>query len=452
MNTYLEEYRRKLTTAEKAVQLVKSGDYLDYGTFNGKPIALDKALAARRDELQGVTVRVVASIPPVPQVVQQDPTNKAFRYLSWYYSALDRKMGDLGLCDHLPFTYHEANFITQTFEEIRPNVVMCQVTPMDEHGYFNFGPNNSHTFDLCMRADHVIVEVNENVPRCLGGSQEAIHLSQVTYVVEGDNSPLFELPPPAEPTEEEKIIAGLIIEEIHDGACLQLGIGSLPNLIGIRLSKSGIRDIGIHSEMFCEAFIDMFEAGCISNRFKTFDCHKATYTFGLGTRKLYDFMHNNSLLSSQPACVVNKPSIIATNDNMASINNIVEVDLFSQVCSESVGVRHVSGTGGQLDFVQGAFASKGGKSFLAFSSSFVDGNGDRHSRIKSVLTPGSVVTVPRTLVHFLVTEQGMVNVKAKSVWERAEALISIAHPDFRDDLLQEAEQMKIWRRSNKCAG
>ncbi|MGE5455304.1 MAG: acetyl-CoA hydrolase/transferase family protein [Methylocystaceae bacterium] len=452
MNTYLEEYKRKLTTPEKAVKLVNSGNYIDYGTFNGKPIALDQALAARRDELQGVTVRVVASIPPVPQVVQQDPQNKAFRYLSWYYSALDRKMGDFGVCDHLPFTYHEANFIAQTYEEIRPNVVMCQVTPMDEHGYFNFGPNNSHTFDLCMRADYVVVEVNNNVPRCLGGSQEAIHISQVSQVVEGEHSPMFELPASDAPTEDEQKIAEYIISEIHDGSCLQLGIGSLPNLIGIRLAQSGIKDVGIHSEMFCEAFINMFEAGCITNRLKNFDRHKASYTFGLGSKKLYDFMDNNSLLSSQPAGVVNKPSIIATNDNMASINNIVEVDLFSQVCSESVGVRHISGTGGQLDFVQGAFASRGGKSFLAFSSSFIDTNGNRVSRIKSVLTPGSVVTVPRTLVHYLVTEQGMINVKAKSVWERAEALIGIAHPDFRDDLLREAEQMKIWRRSNKCAG
>jgi len=452
MNTYWEEYKRKLTTAEKAVQLVKSGNYVDYGTFNGKPIALDQALAARRDEMQGVTVRVVASIPPVPQVVQQDPQNKCFRYLSWYYSALDRKMGDLGVCDHLPFTYHEANFIAQTFEDIRPNVVMCQVTPMDEHGYFNFGPNNSHTFDLCMRADYVIVEVNTNVPRCLGGSQEAIHISQVSHIVEGNNTPMFELPPTGVPTWEEDKIADFIINEIHDGSCLQLGIGALPNLIGTRLAKSGIKDVGIHSEMFCEAFIDMFEAGCISNSRKGFDRHKSTYTFGLGSQRLYDFMHNNSQLSSQPACVVNKPSIIATNENMVSINNIVEVDLFSQVCSESAGVRHISGTGGQLDFVQGAFASPGGKSFLAFSSSFKDKDGQLHSRIRSILTPGSVVTVPRTLVHYLVTEQGMANLKAKSVWERAESLINIAHPDFRDDLLKEAEQMKIWRRSNKSAG
>ncbi len=449
MNRYQAEYNRKLTSPENAVKVVKSGDYIDYGTFNGKPIVLDRALADRRDELSDVTIRVVASVLPIPQVVQKDPECRAFNYRSWYFSALDRKMCDFGVCDHLPFTYHEANFITQTYESIRPNVLMCQVAPMDEHGYFNFGPNNSHTYDLCMRADYVVVEVNKSVPRCLGGSQEAIHISEVDIIVEGENTPLFELPLPAEPTAEERRIAELILEEIHDRSCIQLGIGSMPNLIGSMIAHSDIRDIGIHSEMFCEAFIDMVEAGRVTGNYKTFDKNKITCTFGLGSKRLYDFMDNNPMISSHPACVVNDPGIIASNDNMVSINNILEVDLFSQVCSESSGVRQISGTGGQLDFVQGAFASKGGKSFLAFSSSYIDKEGVRRSRIRPTLTPGAIVSVPRTLVHFLVTEYGKANLKARSVWERAEMLINIAHPDFREELIKEAEQMKIWRRSNK---
>lgn len=449
MFSYWDEYKRKLKTSTEAVKVVKSGDYIDYGTFNGKPIELDKALAERRDELKNVTIRVVASVLPIPQVVQKDPESKAFNYRSWYFSALDRKMCDFGVCDHLPFTYHEANFIAQTYDELRPNVMMCQVAPMDEHGFFNFGPNNSHTYDLCLRADYVIVEVNKNVPRCLGGSQEGIHISKVDIIVEGENPPLFELPIAADPTQEETRIAELIMEEIHDRACIQLGIGSMPNLIGKMIAQSDIKDIGIHSEMFCEAFIDMVETGRVTGNYKRFDKNKISCTFGLGTRRLYDFMDNNPMISSHPAGIVNRPAVISSNPNMISINNIVECDLFSQVCSESTGIRHISGTGGQLDFVQGAFASEKGKSFLAFTSSYIDKNGVRHSRIKPMLTPGAIVTVPRTLVHFVVTEYGKANMKARSIWERAEMLVNIAHPDFREQLIKDADEMKIWRKSNK---
>lgn len=451
--SYIEEYKNKLITAERAAQLVESNDIIEYGQFATKPVDFDIALSKRAgDGLENVSLRGTGTVLPVPQVIQGDPEQKSFQWFNWYFTAIDRKAGDFGLACHNPFNYHEATLLAynQEYSHLWCDVWVAQVTPMDEHGCFNFGLGNSHNRGMALGSRRLaIVEVNENMPRCLGGNDEYVHISEIDYIIEGSNSPIFATPPSPAPTPEERKIAELIVEEIVDGACIQLGIGALPNTIGNMIAESDLKDLGIQSEMFCDAFVKMYEAGKVTNAKKFMDINKSTYSFCLGTQETYDFLNNNPRCASCTVHYTNAPELVARNDNMISINNILEVDLLSQVCSESSGLRQISGTGGQLDFVIGAFKSRGGKSFLAFSSTFKDKEGKIHSRIKPMLTPHATVTVPRTQVNYLVTEYGKVDLKGKSIWGRAEALINIAHPDFRDELLKSAQEMKIWSKTNR---
>ena len=453
MKTFQDEYRRKLVSAEKAASLVNNNDIIDYGMFATKPVDFDLALSKRVGELENVSVRGTGSVPPYPAVIQNDPEQKSFQYFSWYFTLLDRMAGDQGINCHLPFNYHEATLLAyhhRDLSHIKPTVWCAQVTPMDRNGCFNFGLGNSHNRGIALWSDIAIVEVNENMPRCLGGNDEYVHISEIDYIIEGSNSPIFATPKMPEASDAEKKIASYIVPHIENGSCLQLGIGTLPNLIGEMIAHTDVKDLGIQSEMFCDAMVTLYNAGKITNAMKSFDINKSSFSFCLGTNETYDFIHDNPRLASCKVHHTNNPDFVAANDKVVSINNIVEVDLLSQVCSETSGLRQISGTGGQLDFVIGAFHSRGGKSFLAFSSTYKDKkDGQIKSRIKPFLTPGSVVTVPRTMVHYLVTEYGLVNMKARSIWGRAESLISIAHPDFREDLIKSAQEMGIWSRTNR---
>ena len=287
------------------------------------------------------------------------------------------------------------------------------------------------------------------MPLCRGGSEANVHIQQVSYIVEGDHPAIGELGAGGPATDVDKKVAELIVDQIPNGACLQLGIGGMPNAVGSLIAESDLKDLGVHTEMYVDAFVDIAKAGKITGAKKNIDRYRQAYGFGAGTKKMYDYLDENPELMSAPVSYTNDIKNIAALDNFISINNCVDLDLFGQISSESSGTKHISGAGGQLDFVLGAYMSNGGKSFICCSSTFTDKQGVVHSRIRPTLVEGSVVTDTRANTHYIVTEYGMVNVKGLSTWQKAEAIISVAHPDFRDELIKEAEKMHIWRRSNK---
>jgi butyryl-CoA:acetate CoA-transferase len=446
MMEYSSQYKAKLTTAQKAVMAVKSGDWVDYGFCAGHPVVLDKALAARKDDLQDVKCRGGVELW-VPEILKIPAAESPFSWTSIHVSGAVRNLMVNGNVFYLPIRYSELpRYFRENVKSV--DVLMIQVTPMDKHGYFNFGPSCSHLMAAVERAGTVIVEVNKNLPRCHGGHEHCVHISRVDMVVEGDNPMPAVLPAPV-PGPLDGAIAELIVQEIPNGACLQLGIGSMPSVVGKMLAGSDLKDFSVNSEMYVDAFVELAEAGKISGKYKPVDRYRQTYAFAAGSEKLYAYLDDNPEMMSAPVNYVNDVNLMAAIDNMITINGAVEVDLYGQVNAESSGTRHISGAGGQVDFVVGAYRSKGGKSFICLPSTYLTKDGSLRSRIVPVMAPGSIMTDTRATPQYLVTEHGKVNIKGLCTWERAEAVISIAHPDFRDELIAHAEKMHIWKRSNK---
>jgi butyryl-CoA:acetate CoA-transferase len=445
---YQQEYRSKLVTAEQAAAVIKSGDWVDFGWSTATPNVVDRAIAKRLPELHDVNFRGGIVMREL-EIFKVENAAEHMTWNSWHMNPIERKMISRGFSFYAPIRYSELpRYYRESPDEL--NVAVLQVAPMDQHGYFNFGPAASHLGAIVEKAQKVILEVNENIPVCFGGTEAYVHISDVDMIVEGGNPPVDTLPAPAPATELDKKVAALVVKEIPDGACLQLGIGGMPNAIGAMIAESDLKDLGIHTEMYVDSMVDMALAGKITGKRKNFDVGRQTFAFGAGTQKMYDYIDHNPEMMSVSVDYVNRTKSVAAQDNFISINNAIDIDLFGQINAESVGTRHISGAGGQLDFVLGAYASKGGKSFICLSSTHKDSKtGEMQSRIRPTLETGSIVTDARTNTMYVVTEYGMVNLKGLTTWERAEALISIAHPDFRDELIREAEALHIWRRSNK---
>jgi acyl-CoA hydrolase len=425
-------------SGEQAASFVRSGMWLDYGVGLGQPDVFDKALGARRDTLENVKIRSCLSMRP-RAVADDDPGGHHFFLFSWHFSGYDRKRHDAGRCYYLPLNLGEVPDYYRRFLD-PVDIAILKTCPMDENGYFNFSASNIWHRAVVESARMVIVEVSPSLPYVYG-NENGVHVSEVDYIVEGDDQPAPELPNP-EPTEIDRAVARRMAFEIDDGACLQIGIGGMPNAVCTLLLESGVRDLGVHTEMLTDGIAELYKAGRITGSRKTLDPGKTVYTFALGSSSLYATAHRNADFRCNPVDYTNSPHIIMQNDRVVAINNTTQVDLQGQAASESDGHRHISGTGGQLQFVRGAYASKGGKSFICMSSTFCK-RGEPRSRIVLNLTPGNIVTTPRSDVMYVVTEYGIVNLKGKSVAERAKALISIAHPDFREQLEREAYEHRL---------
>ncbi|NLT92773.1 MAG: acetyl-CoA hydrolase/transferase family protein [Actinobacteria bacterium] len=423
------EYAAKRTTAAEALARVRSGDRVVFAHACGEPLELVDALVARAGELRGVEINHMVAMGKGDYA--RPEFADSFFHQSLFVGASTREAVRDGRGDYIPVFFRE---IPKLFCEgyLPPDVALIHVSPPDKHGYCSFGISVDYTKPAAEAAKTVIAQVNPNMPRTHGDS--FIHLNQIDTIVESDQ-PIIELPPPRIGPVEEAIgrhIAGLV----QDGACLQLGIGGIPDAVLMFLHEKN--DLGIHTEMFSEGVVDLYHEGVITNARKSFHPGKMVATFLMGTRRLYDFVDDNPVVHMRPVDITNDPYIIGQNDRVVSINSALQVDLMGQVVADSMGPLQFTGIGGQVDFVRGAARSRDGKAIIALPSTAKKGT---VSRIVAALAPGTAVTTMRADVDYVVTEHGVAHLRGRGLRERAETLVEIADPAFRDQIREEAAEV-----------
>ena len=428
-----ELYRQKLVSLEEAVSKVRSHQSIGVAIAASEPPGLLGELARQKDRLEDVKTWVCLPMRAYDYAMQPEMDGHYF-VENWFYGAYDRQVHSQGRMSYIPNNLHRAATEKLIASKGKLDVFWGTATPPDERGFMSLSLSLVVEKELMEAADLVVLEINENLPWTLGDTQ--VHISEVDYLVE-NHVPLYELPT-AESSETEKQIGGYIAELIEDGATIQLGIGGIPNAITAFLMDR--KDLGIHTEMFNDGMVDLYNAGVVSNRKKTLWKGKMVGAFALGTQKLYDFVNNNIGVEFQQGRVTNNPNVIGQNFRMISVNTALQVDMFGQVCSQSIGSRHFSGTGGQLDTHRGAQLSEGGRGIIALRSTAKNGS---ISTIVPVLTHGAEVTIPSQDVDTVVTEFGIAELRGLCIRDRAKALINIAHPDFRAQLAEEVSKMGI---------
>lgn len=441
-NRWQEMYQQKLRSADECAKLVQDGDGVIASIGNGQPEIFLNSIGKRirANELKdifytgGVDVKFNDLLSPDIQ--------DRFNYNSGFVGDAVRMGVNKGLYTFSSNRMGDSvRVLSYRMPHVPKAIVTTVVSSMDEHGYFSSG---THA-DLCWGAwrsgnfRDLILEVNENMPQSFGNNH--FHISEVTALVE-NNTPMVESP--AIPmNEKDEMIGKLIAERVPNGACIQIGIGGMPNAVAKYLTDKN--DLGVHSEMLADSMVDLFNAGVITGAKKNINRNKMVASFALGSQHLYDFINHNPVVEIQCSSYVNDPYTIGLNDNVVSVNATLEIDLTGQCCSESIGRMQYSGVGGQVDFIRGAWRSKGGQAFLALYSTFTDKEGQEHSRINPTLMPGSIVTTPRYEVDNLVTEYGVIQLKGDEMRTRVKKIISIAHPEFRDQLTFEAKKMNLLR-------
>ncbi|MBL8156308.1 MAG: acetyl-CoA hydrolase/transferase family protein [Anaerolineae bacterium] len=421
-------WQHRRITAEDAAQKVNSGNRVFLTGNCSTPQHFVSALRERYHDLQAVELVQLLDLGAGDYITADMADH--FRINSLFISSKVRKLVNDGLADFTPCFLGEIPLLFRSGRLVL-DVAVIHVSPPDEHGYCSFGVECGVTKSAAETAGLVIAEVNPYMPRTLGDS--FIHVSQIDYFIEVNYKLPEVLPEPASPIQDR--IAQHIAELVPDAATLQMGIGGIPDAVLRRLTNH--KNLGIHTELFSDGVMDMIERGVITNAAKTLHPGKVVAGFVLGSQKLYEYIDDNPVIELHPTEYVNDPYIIAKNDRMISINSALEVDLTGQVCADSIGPKFFSGVGGQVDFVRGACRSKGGMSFIALPST---AKGDTISRIVPQLKPGSGVTTSRNDVRFVATEYGVADLYGRTISERVHALVSIAHPKFRDSLMEYARE------------
>ena len=429
--TWIDGYKKKISSLEEVVSVVKSKDKIYVSGNAATPLTIIKALAGRKDQLRDVEVTHVL-------LLGDDPLSKPameghFRHNSLFVGPADRKAISEGRADYIPiFLYEIPGLFYSGIIDL--DVAFLHLSPPDDYGYMSFGVECLASKAAAECAKTVVAEVNDKMPRTLGDS--FIHISQVDKVVEISR----ELPQLVikDLTEVEEKIGKNIANLVEDGSTVQLGIGGIPNAALKAMHDK--KDLGIHTEMVSDAIIEAMEKGVVTGAKKTLHPNKAVATFLFGSKKVYEFAHDNPAFEVHPVDYTNHPSIVAKNDKMVAINSAIEVDLSGQVCSDSIGTRIYSGFGGQVDFIRGAAQSRGGKPIIALPATTKDGE---TSKIVSYLKQGGGVVTTRADVHYVVTEYGVAYLHGKNLRQRAAALINIAAPKFKEDLEKEAKKRKL---------
>jgi itaconate CoA-transferase len=433
-------YQSKLTTPDRAVASIPPGSKLSMGMAMAEPPALLKALADRAaaGDVEDLKVYYFEATKIAGETILRYELNDRIRPYCMFVTATERALikrgmadGDRKVVNYVPNNFHQTPRLL--IDEIGIETFVCTVSPMDRHGYFSFGTGNDYSSKVARSAKRLVVEANKSMPRVYGVGAE-LHVSEVDAIVEND-VPLLELPTPKS-APEDAVIGRTIAGLVPDGACLQMGVGALPDLVCAELRERN--DLGIHTEALNPGLVDLIRAGVVTNRRKAIDHGKTVFTFAMGQQAMYDFLNDNPAIASAPVDYVNDPRIIAQNDNVISINATIQIDLTGACNSEHMLGHQYSASGGQLDFVRGAFASKGGKSIIAARSTAAKG---KVSRIVARLD--GPVTTPRIDTHYIVTEFGAVNLKGLSSTERAHALIGLAQPEFRDELIETAKALHL---------
>ncbi len=430
--TKREIYEKKLGTVEGALALIKSGDTIAASLYGNEPRVFYMNLHRIGRRVENVHLWTMLMTGDYP-VMTDDSLNGRIDIRTAFYNAFCRNGHRTGRFQFYPMNLHDLG--DGTAEADRPNVFVAAVSPMDEQGmvYLSFDLEGSR--EWLEGADTVIFEINDQIPRVCG--ETAVPIEAADYIYEVSYPiPLAPEPPS---TGVEKRIAENVASLIRDGDCIQLGIGGIPNAVGEALLDK--KDLGIHSEMITSSMGLLMRKGVVTNERKTIHRGKTIGGFAWGDEALYEFMAENPMIEMHRSSYVNDPFIISQNDNMVSVNAAISLDLTGQVCSESFGPRQYSGTGGASDFAYGVFRSKGGRGIIAISST---AKGGTISKIQPVLPAGSAVSISRNIVDYVVTEYGIAKLRNRSVRQRVEALISIAHPDFRKDLRREAEKLMLW--------